>query len=206
MTPRLAVAGTLGLFWGLVLLGGALEPGYSHARDFVSRLASFGATWPVIGIAAIAALAFAHAAAALVLRRVGARAAAAALGVAALAGLVVAAFRVHCPGGAAGCRARAAAQDTWTDTVHTYAVTGYEVALLAAMLALAWWGSRRGHPALAVVSLLAAVASLVTVLRIDAPAAGADQRLWLAVSTGWLLSVSSGWLWTTAGRRRRRLQ
>lgn len=186
---RWVVAAFLSVFWALVLLGGALEPGYSHVEDHVSRLASFGATWPAVGITAIVALAGAHAAAAVVLHRLPSRAGAAALGGAAVAGIAVAAFRVHCPRGAAGCRGAAASADTWTDAVHGYAVAGYEVALLMAMLAVAWWGSQRGRPAVSAVSLLAAGASLVTVLRVDEPAAGADQRLWLAVSTVWLLAV-----------------
>lgn len=184
-----AVAGFLALFWGLVLLGGAVEPGYSHVEDYVSRLASFGAAFPVVGILAIAALATAHGATALGLGRSGARAPAGTLGVAAIAGYVVAALRVHCPGGAAGCAGTATAPDSWTDAVHAAAVLAYEVALLAAMLTTAGWAARRRRRALAAMSLVAAAASLVSVLRIEEPAAGADQRLWLAVSCAWLLSV-----------------
>lgn len=186
MTGRPVVV-ALALFWGLVLLGGVLEPGYVHARDFVSRLASFGAQWPAVGIAAIAMLGTAHAAGALLLRRAHARLAAALLLVAGVAGYVVAAFRVHCPGGAAGCPGAGAAPDRWTDVVHRYAVSGYEVALVTSMAAVAWWGLRRGDRRLAAGSLVAAVASAVAVLRIGGPDAGADQRLWLAVSTAWLL-------------------
>jgi hypothetical protein len=102
---------------------------------------------------------------------------------------VVAAFRIHCTDGAAGCRGPATPQDGWTDSVHGYGVGAYELTLLAAMVATAAWALRRGRVALVVVSLAAAAGSFAAVARIDEPAAGADQRLWLAVSTVWLLSL-----------------
>jgi hypothetical protein len=182
----------LAAFWALVAAGGIVNPGYSQVEDYVSRLAAFGARWPGVGIAAIAALSTAHAAAALLVGRAGARLAGAVLGVAAACGYVVAAFRIHCPGGAAGCRAAGTAPDAWTDVVHGWAVRGYAAALVAAMVAAAaqaWSGGRRR---LAALSLAAAGASVVTVLRIADPAGGADQRLWLLVSTLWLLVVTGG--------------
>lgn len=186
-----ACVAALVVFWGAVLLGGAVEPAYSHAADYVSRLASFGAQAPWIGVVAISALATAHLAGAGLLRRAESRVAAVALAGAAAAGYAVAAFRIHCPGGAAGCAGSSEATDTWTDTVHGLAVGAYEVGLLVAMLATAWWvARRRRHQAggwIAVPSALLAVASLVSVLAIGGPDAGAEQRAWLAVSTVWLL-------------------
>lgn len=188
-TARVAVAVALVGFWGLVAVGGALEPGYSHVEDYVSRLASFGARVPGVGIGAIAALATAHAAGAVVLHRLRARPAAVALGAAATSGYVVAAFRIHCPGGAAGC-VGAGDEEPWTDTVHAVGVVSYEVFLLVAVVASAAWAGRRGRTALGLLWLALALASVVAVGRVHEPAAGADQRLWLAVSTVWLLTVA----------------
>jgi hypothetical protein len=189
---RVATAAALALFWALVLVGGSVEPGYSQVEDYVSRLASFGARVPALGVAAIGALALAHAAAADVLRRGRARVAAAALAVAAGAGAVVAAFRIHCTGGAAGCSAPPPAADAWTDAVHGTAVGVYEVALLVAMGALAVHAALRRRAVAAAASLAAALASAWAFARVDEPMAGADQRLWLAVSTVWLLAVAAG--------------
>ena len=186
---RFAVAAALTAFWALVLLGGVLEPGYSQVQDYVSRLASYGARYPAVGIAAISMLATAHLAGAEVLRRAGARVAAVALAGAAASGYVVAAFRITCPGGAAGCRGAAGAAGL-TDRVHAIGVVAYEAFLVIAVVAAAGWAVRRLHrPGLAALWLGLGLASLVAAARVGAPDAGADQRLWLGVSTVWLLTL-----------------
>lgn len=193
---RLAVAGVV-LFWLATLLAAALAPGYSIRADYVSSLAGRGSEVATLGVASLAVLGTAHLVAALAVRH-GARAVAALLALAGLAGLTVAAFRISCPGGAAGCGFDPGVTTDLADRVHASAVLGYEVALLAAMLVTA--GQRmRSHPPVAVATLLAAAASVALGLRIGGPDNGWWQRGWLVVNTGWLV-----WL-VLAARSRDRL-
>ena len=166
MNPLLVTTGlALAAFWALVTVGGIVNPGYSQVEDYVSRLAAFGACWPGVGIAAIAAL-----------------------GMAAACGYVVAAFRIHCQGGAAGCRAAGTAPDAWTDVVHGWAVRGYAAAPVAAMVAAAAQAWSMGRRRIAALGLAAAGASVVTADR--RPGRWCGPGLWLLVSTMWLLVVT----------------
>ncbi len=205
MPPRpapLLVAVPLAGFAVLVAVGGALQPGYEHRRDYVSSLASVGARAPAVGVAAIAVLALAHAGGAVLLRRTaGARAAVVLLAGCASSGLVVAAARIPCPYGAAGCGTVApAAPRTLGGEVHGWAVAVYAVLVAAAMLAAARPALRAGHRALAAASVPLAVASVALVLAQTASTSpGGWQRAWLAVSAGWLLLVAGA---AGAGRGR----
>ena len=182
MRARWTVVGALAVFWAGTAVAGALAPGYSARGDFVSSLAGRGSEVAPLGIAALLALAGAHLAAAAAVRG----RAAVALGLAGLCGIVVAAFRTACPLGAAGCGS--GANETvpdLADAVHVYGVVGYEIALVAAMLAVAGRLART-RPAAAALTVAAAVASVVLALNIGGPDLGAWQRAWLAVNTGWL--------------------
>ena len=200
VTGRSAISGTgavavgaLALFWLGTVLAGALAPGYAARADYVSSLAGRGSEVAPLGIAALTALALAHlaGAAALMTSAGGSRAvrwaASGALAAAGACGLVVAAFRTGCPLGAAGCgTAPNDAPPDLADVAHVWGVVGYEVALVVAMLAVA---VRLGRGWPAALTVAAAVASVVLALRIGGPDLGLDQRLWLAVNTGWLAAL-----------------
>ncbi len=177
--PALGIA----LFWLGTVLGAAGAQGYSARSDYVSSLAGRGSEVAAAGIAALVVLALAHVAAAAVVRG----AAGAALLAAGACGLVVAVFRTRCPLGAAGCgRAPDGAPADAADVLHGVGVLGYEVAVVAAMVAIAvrW----RGWPG--ALTAVAGVASVVLALRIGGPDPGLDQRLWLAVTTGWVAAAA----------------
>lgn len=179
---RGAALGCLALFWLGSAAAGLLAPGYSARADFVSSLAGRGSEVAPLGIAALLVLALGHLAAGAAVRG----AAGALLGLAGACGLVVAAFRTGCPLGAAGCGTppNDAAADA-ADVLHVAGVVGYEAAVVAAMVALAlrWRGRAAGT------TLVVAGASVLLALRIGGPDLGLDQRLWLAVTTGWVAAA-----------------
>jgi hypothetical protein len=173
--PALGVA----LFWLGTVDAGSAAPGYSARADYVSSLAGRGSEVAAAGIAALVALALAHLAAAVAARG----AARVALAAAGACGLVVAGFRTGCPLGAAGCgTAPDDAPGDVADALHVAGVVGYEAAVVLAMVALAVrWRGWAGA-----LTAVAAVASVALALRIGGPDPGLDQRLWLAVTTGWV--------------------
>ncbi|HEV2088472.1 MAG TPA: DUF998 domain-containing protein [Cryptosporangiaceae bacterium] len=186
-------AAGLMVFVGGATVAGAVNPGYSHRRDFLSALAGLGAESRWIGVLALTGLAVFHLGAALwttARARAAFRGVAVFLFVAGLAGLVVAASPITCARGAARCAGPEGGPAGWTDTVHSVGVVVYEVALVGAMLTLAWvlWrGARRW--ALALGSVAFAVASGWTFVAIGPPDHGAWQRVWLAVNITWVLLV-----------------
>lgn len=174
--------GAVVVFWVGTVVAGALAPGYSARADYVSSLAGRGSEVAPLGIAALLALACAHLAAAAAVRG----RTAVPLVLAGLCGLAVAVFRTGCPLGAAGCGS--GANETvpdLADTVHVYGVYGYEIALVTAMLAVAVRLART-RPAAAVLTVAAAVASVLLALAIGGADLGAWQRGWLLVNTSWL--------------------
>ena len=192
------VATTAGvaLFWGLVLVAGALVPGYAARQDYVSSLAGRGSSVAVLGVAAIAVLGLAHLAAAATVRG----GPAVPLVLAGLAGLTIAAFRVGCPLDAAGCSfAPGNRIGDAQSGVHGLAVAAYEVALVVAMVAVAV-SRRASDRAFALVTAVATPASAVLLLSTGGDANGLWQRAWLLVNTAWLVAL----VWRTGARRRRR--
>ncbi len=180
-----AVGGVVS-FWLLALVAGALAPGYSVRDDYTSSLAGRGSSVAVLGIAALAVLGLAHLAAVASMRGV----LAAPLALAGVAGLIVAAFRVGCPGGAAGCSfgANDSPADL-ADMVHGLAVVGYEIALVVAMVVVALGGNHRWSRGFRVLAVVAAVASVLLLLQTGGADNGLWQRGWLIVNTGWLVAV-----------------
>ena len=175
--------GAVVLFWLGTVVAGALAPGYAARADYVSSLAGRGSEVAPLGVAALVALACSHFAAAAAVRG----RTAVPLVLAGLCGLAVAAFRIACPLGAAGCGS--GANETvpdLADTVHVYGVLGYEIALVAAMLAVAGRLGRT-RPVAAALTVAAAVASVVLALNIGGADLGAWQRAWLLVNTGWMV-------------------
>jgi len=195
-TRRRLVVGLVVGFWALVVVGGLVNPGYSQRRDFVSALASRGADLAWIGVAGLVLLPLAHLAtlsllwtrADVAFVRTGAHA----LFTSVLAGFVVAANRISCPGGAAGCSTDSRLRPTdWMDHLHGWAVGVYGVAMVVAIASAAadlrW---RQGMRGLAVLSAVLAPASAALLLAISLGATGGVQRLWLLVNTGWLVATA----------------
>ena len=184
------VAGPLLAFALLVIVAGAVNPGYLHSRDHVSNLASRGAGQAWIGMLAIASFAAAHAGAALLWRRV-----APAVWIALLTcsgfGLITTLARTSCPGGAADCSLSGteSASDLW-DLVHGLAVGAYELSFViaGACVGVVLLRSRRPWPGVLV--LVLAVLSFVTLGRPDEQAPGTAQRIWLAVNMLGLLAMA----------------
>jgi len=185
------VAGPLLAFALLVIVAGAVNPGYAHSRDHVSNLASRGAGHAWIGMLAIASFAAAHAGAALLWRRV-----APAVWIALLTcsgfGLLTTLARTSCPGGAADCSLSGteSASDLW-DLVHGLAVGAYEVSFViaGACAGVVLLRSRRPWPGALV--LVLAVLSFLTLGRSDEQVPGTAQRIWLAVSALGLLAMAA---------------
>lgn len=178
-------------FWVGVCWAGAIADGYSAREDFISSLAARGSPVAGIGISALLASAVAHLAAGrAVLFGWRSRLGAWSLFAAWLAGTSVATFRQSCPGGPAGCTP----VGDWVDAVHRAGVGVYEVFALAAMLTLAV-GTLRGPSPwprwLGLVSLAAAVGSLVLLAQTNGSQPGLWQRLWLADNHAWLLLVAA---------------
>ncbi|MGH3565514.1 MAG: DUF998 domain-containing protein [Pseudonocardia sp.] len=182
-----AAAGGVVSFWLLALVAGALAPGYSVRDDYTSSLAGRGSSVAVLGIAALAVLGLAHLAAAASVRGV----VAVPLALAGVAGVIVAAFRVGCPGGAAGCSVGANDPPAdLADLVHGFAVGGYEIALVVAMMMITVSGGRRWNRGFRVLTVVAAVASVLLLLQTGGADNGLWQRGWLVVNSGWLVAVA----------------
>lgn len=197
-----AVGGVL-LFWFGVVVAGALVDGYSAREDYISSLASRGSPVAILGIGALLASAVAHAATArAVLAAWRYRLAAAFIGAAAVTTTVVAVFRISCPSGPAGCALTDSRAGDWVDTVHGLGVVAYEIAILAAMLAMGVRGLRATSVSpprsLGAASLVFAAGSVLLISQTTGDHVGIWQRLWLADNLGWLLVVA----WAATSHRR----
>jgi Protein of unknown function (DUF998) len=199
-TARWVTVGAVAAFWVLVLVAGAVNPEYLLTRDYVSALASRGAQDAWLGVAALVVLPLAHLAAARVLATRAPKAAAGLL-VTVAAGLVTAADRISCPGGAARCSVAGQVRRTdWMDAVHGHAVFAYGVIMVVvlATAAVELWGQPRLRSLAVASAVLAPVSGLLLLASSRTPdAPGGLQRLWLLANTGWLVAVAAA-----AGRRR----
>jgi len=177
----------------LVLVAGSLNPGYLHARDYVSYLASRGADQAWIGILALVTFSAAHFVTALIVRLSwrGARIVWVPLLACSFFGIITALSRVSCPGGAAGCShaARAAVSDLW-DHLHGLSVGAYElsfvVAATCAGVVLAKGRRRWAGASLLVVAVLSALVFRA----IHDPTPGVEQRIWLVVNALGLVAMA----------------
>lgn len=184
------VLSCLAVFWCLVLLLGAANPGYSQTRDYVSTLAARGADYWWLGVLAISAAALALVATALVLRALS-RFAAVLTGIAGVGFLVVAFTRLSCPNGPAGCGLGGRFDVSgFREITHSAATTVSAVLLVAAM---AWCGvelRRRGSTRPAVASLGAAAATGAAFLATGGSSPGWIERLGILVATCWMAAVA----------------
>ena len=184
------VLGCLAVFWSLVLLVGAANPGYSQTRDYVSTLAARGADLGWLGVLAIGAAALALLATATLLRPLS-HLAAVLTGFAGIGFLVVALTRLSCPNGPAGCGLRGRFDISgFTEITHSAATTFSAVVLVAAM---AWSGvelHRGGSTRAGAASLGAAAATAVAFLATGGSSPGWIERVGILVATCWMAGVA----------------
>ena len=184
------VLGCLAVFWCLVLLAGAANPGYSQTRDYVSTLASRGAELGWLGVLAICAAALAILATAVLLRPLS-RVAAVLTGIAGIGILVVAFTRLECPNGPAGCGLGGRFDVSGVREISHSAATTLSAVLLVA--AMAWSGvelNRRGHTRAGIASLGSAVATAVAFLATGGSSPGWIERIGILVATSWMAGVA----------------
>jgi len=184
------VLGCLAVFWCLVLLVGAANPGYSLTRDYVSTLAARGADYGWLGVLAICAAALAMIATATLLRALS-RLAAVLTGLAGIGFLVVAFTRLSCPNGPAGCGLGGRFDVSgFREITHSAATTLSAVLLVAAM---AWSGvelHRSGSTRAGVATLGAATATAVAFLTTGGSSPGWIERIGILVATGWMAVIA----------------
>jgi hypothetical protein len=184
------VLGGIACFWGAFLVAAALEPGYTHRRDYVSTLAARGAEHAALAMFAIVAAAASMLFASLLVRHVS-RLAAVAIALAGV-GFVVAAFtRLECPGGAAGCGLGGRFEISGSTEIGHWTATTVATILLIAGIGLTGIALiRRGHRIAGVASLAAAGITAGAFLATGGEDPGVMQRVGIVVGTGWLVAFA----------------
>ena len=189
--PALAVVAALAVAWAALLAAAAVNPGYSHRRDYVSVLAARGVEQPWLGVLGIAAVGLAGLGAGVLVWRLS-RAGAAALVAAGVGFVVTALVRIDCPRGAAGCGlgGRFELQGS-AEVGHWTAAVASTVLVLAgtALVGAALW--RRGRGGAAAASLAASAVTLAALLGTGGDAPGTVQRIWIVAMSLWLLGVAA---------------
>jgi hypothetical protein len=182
----LLVLAGLALFWGAMLVAAAVNPAYSHRRDYVSVLAAHGAEHGWLGVLAIAGAGGAMLPAGVLIRPFS-RAAATAIVLAGIGFLVVSFTRLDCPNGAARCGlgGRLAISGS-TEVTHWTAATLATTLLIAgiALTGVALLRSRWMLPGLLTLGAAAVTAGAFFATGGQTP--GEEQRLGIVVATGWL--------------------
>ena len=184
-----AIAG-IAIFWSVILVAAALEPSYSHRRDYVSTLAAHGAAHEWLTSFGIVAVASAMAAVALLVHRIS-RAAALAIAVASAGFVVVAFTRLECRDGAAGCGLGGRFEISGSTEIGHWTATTVSSILLIAGIALTGVALfRRGRRGAGIASLTAAAATAGAFLATGGDTPGVMQRVGIAVATGWLVALA----------------
>jgi hypothetical protein len=184
----------IGVFCAAVIAGGGANTDYSHRRDYISALASKGASSPGFGILAIASFGIACLATAIVVRPLSRTATVSVTG--AGVGFVLASFaRITCTEGAAGC----GIGDRKEVDLHGAEAVTHEVLvalatllLVIAMVAAGTSRIRGGRKGLGAASILVAVATVVLFFGQDVSSSstGALQRLWVLVICSWVVGAA----------------
>jgi hypothetical membrane protein len=179
----------LAAFWIAFLVAAAVNPAYSHRRDYVSVLAAHGAEHGWLGVLAIAAAGAAMLPAGIVLRRFS-QTASLAIVLAGLGFLVVAFARLECRNGAAACGlgGRFAISGT-TDVTHWTAATVATVLVIAA-ISLTGLALLRSRRTLGLLTLATAAVTAAAFLATGGETPGEEQRVGVVVATGWLAVVA----------------
>ena len=176
----------LACFWCGILVAAALEPGYTHRRDYVSTLAAHGAEHAGVAIFAIVAAAVSMVFASLLVRHVS-PAAGFAIALAGV-GFVVAAFtRLDCPDGAAGCGLGGRFEISGSTEIGHWTATTVSSILMIGGIALTGGALiRRGRAISGAATLAAAAVTAAAFLATGGDSAGLAQRIGIVVATGWL--------------------
>ena len=110
------------------------------------------------------------------------------------AGYVLGAFaRIRCAEGAAFCGVGDRQSTDLENTrgyLHEGAVIGSSLLLVVAMTALGVALLRQGRRTGGIASLIAAVATVVTLALVSGDTPRAEQRIWIAVMTLWVIGVA----------------
>ena len=189
-SSALAVIAGIAVFWSGMLAAAALEPSYSHRRDYVSTLAAHGAEHAGLAILAILAAAGAMIVASRLLRP---HSRAAALMVAlAGAGFVVAALtRLECPNGAAGCGLGGRFEVSGSTEIGHWTATTVSSVLLIGGIALTGVALvRRGRRLAGIASVGAAAVTAGAFLATGGDSPGVVQRIGIGAATGWLAACA----------------
>lgn len=198
MEPRRIAVAALALsvlFWVAVVVAGSSNPNYSQSRDYISALASVGAGRPWLGMFAIAAVG-----ASFVLLwplvRPFSRTAAIAVALAGVLYVFAALARIRCVEGAAFCgigdRRNIDLENT-RGYIHEAAVVSATLAIIVSMAAFGIALLRARHTVGGVVSLAAAVATVLTFALTNGDSPGTMQRIWVGVMMLWVAGVAA---WT----------
>ncbi len=173
-----------------MVVAAAVNPGYSHRRDYVSVLAARGAENGWLGVLAIAAAGAAMVPAAALVKPLS-RTAASAIALAGIGFVVVSFTRLDCPNGAARCGlgGRFAISGS-TEVTHWTAAALSTVLLIAgiALTGLALLRLPRRFPGLLTLAAAAVTAAAFLATGGDTP--GEEQRVGIVVATGWLMAVA----------------
>jgi hypothetical protein len=201
-TAALFVLAGLALFWGAILAAAALNPGYSHRRDYVSALAANGAEHGWLGVLAIASVGGAMFAAGALIRPLS-RAAGYAIALAGIGFLVVSVTRLDCSNGAARCGlgGRFAVSGS-TEITHWTAATVSTTMLIAGIALTGITLLRNRHTLPGLVTLAAGAATAGAFLATGGQTPGEEQRVGIVVATSWLAAVAFATL-ARAGSRPR---
>jgi len=188
--PAAAVLVGVACFWIAILVAAALEPGYTHRRDYVSTLAAHGAGHAGLAMFAIVAAGAAMLFASLLLRPVS-RAAGVAVALAGV-GFVIAAFtRLDCPNGAAACGLGGRFEVSGSTEIGHWTTTTVSTALLIAGIVLTGVALlRRGRTAAGLATLAAAAVTAGALLATGGESPGVSQRVGIVVATAWIAAVA----------------
>jgi hypothetical protein len=185
----LVLAG-IALFWSAFLVAAALEPGYTHRRDYVSTLAAQGAGHAELAMFAIVAAGAAMLFASVLVRSVS-RLAAIAIALAGV-GFAVAAFtRLECADGAAGCGLGGRFEISGSTEIGHWTATTVSTILLIGGIGLTGIVLlHRGRRIAGAASLAAAAVTASAFLATGGENPGLMQRIGIVVGTGWLAAFA----------------
>jgi len=190
MVVALLVLGGLALFWGAILVAAAVNPAYSHRRDYVSTLASHGAEHGWVGVMAIAAAAVSVLAAGVLLRPLS-RAAASAIILAGVGFLVVSFTRLDCPNGAAGCGLGGRFAISGSTEITHWTATTVSTTLVVTSIAVTGLALLRMRRTISgLLTLAAGSATAGAFLATGGQTPGEEQRVGVVVATSWLAAVA----------------
>ena len=189
-TAALFVLAGLALFWGAILAAAALNPGYSHRRDYVSALAAHGAEHSSLGVVGIAAVGGAMFAAGALVRPLS-RTAGYAIALAGIGFLVVSVTRLDCSNGAARCGLGGRFEVSGsTEITHWTAATFSTTMLIAGVSLTGITLLRNRHTLPGLITLAAGAATAGAFLATGGQTPGEEQRVGIVVATCWLAAVA----------------